>query len=79
MLTRAQLPVFRYSVFTAQVVHYLNMYRKVPIPGSTQVVSTSKKSSTFTMVYIAGFFHLALQNKHKIQTFSTNNSIHEKS
>ena len=66
MLTRAQLPVFNISVFTgltsklsfiAMRIFSLRLRKKALV--SQLVLSANLKSSTSTMVYVAGIFHLA--------------------
>ena len=52
-------------------------YRKTPIIDMA-VLSANVKSSTSTMVYVAGFFHLALV-KHTVRQLNTNINTHEKS
>lgn len=64
MLTRAQLPYLNHSVFTQPFVEFQKRTRTSSLVAIKRVVSTGIKSSSYTMGYVTGFFHLAPENKY---------------
>ena len=83
--TRALLPYLNISAFTCILVNYLLLvlvFFLFVFIGKTlvslPVLSTNTKSSTSTMVYIAGIFHLAGIEQVPNPINFTNTIIHEK-